>query len=99
MRRKPRRQDALEAYGMMINDLNKIRARIRWIWSNYKDGHFDASVAAIGTNAAIDLARNIIEEISPILKGRSIWDLAKLFYEAVCLHKGFTIAEASDQSF
>jgi hypothetical protein len=91
-------QDALDAYGMMINDLNKIRARIRWIWSNYKDGHFDASAAAIGTNAAIDLARNIIDEVSPAFKGRSIWDLAELFYVAGCLHKGFTIAQVSDQS-
>ncbi|KAH6640159.1 hypothetical protein F5144DRAFT_559536 [Chaetomium tenue] len=89
--------DALDAYGMMINDLNKIRARIRWIWSSYKDGHFDASAAAIGTNTAIDLARNLIAEVSPVFKGHSIWDLAELFYASGCLHKGFTVAQARDQ--
>jgi hypothetical protein len=53
--------DAFSAFGMMVNDLLQLRARIKWIWSNYRDGFFDASVAAIGTNAAIDLARNIID--------------------------------------
>ena len=60
--------DALLAYGMLITDLDKIRTCIRKIWSTYKDGMLDLAAAAVATDTAASLGRNLIEEVSPVLE-------------------------------
>ncbi|KAF7555441.1 hypothetical protein G7Z17_g2142 [Cylindrodendrum hubeiense] len=61
-------EDALVAYTIMVNDLNEIRSYIEWIWSNYRDGHFDLASAAVATNTGIDLARNLMDQVLPIFE-------------------------------
>lgn len=61
-------EDVLCAYTLLVNDLNKIRARIEWIWSNFKAGIFDLPAAALATNTAIDLAHSLIDEVMPLTK-------------------------------
>ncbi|KAK0666605.1 hypothetical protein QBC41DRAFT_397761 [Cercophora samala] len=90
-------EDALVAYTMLMNDLSKIRARISWIWSNYRTGLFDAAAAAIATNSAIDIARNLMEEMLPIFKQHGAWSLTNKFYLACCLRKGYSIMQALDE--
>lgn len=85
-------EDALVAYTMMVNDLNRIRSHIEWIWTNYRDGLFDASTAAVATNTAIDLARNMMEDVVPLFEDHGgNWEVANKFFIMCCLRKGFTV--------
>ncbi|CEI70950.1 hypothetical protein FVEN_g9682 [Fusarium venenatum] len=61
-------EDALVTYTIMVSDLNQIRSYIGWIWSNYRDGHFDLANTAVATNTGIDLARNLIDQVLPIFE-------------------------------
>ncbi|KAL6789520.1 hypothetical protein GGI42DRAFT_337568, partial [Trichoderma sp. SZMC 28013] len=61
-------ENAIVAYTMMMNDLQDNISHIRWIWENYKKGLFTLSGAAVATDTAIDLARNVTEEVTPLFK-------------------------------
>lgn len=85
-------QEVLFAYTLMINDLDKIRARIQWIWTNYRDGSFELVAAAIATNTACDLARNLMEDMAPMFKAHGgAKQIAKRFYVSECIAKGFAL--------
>lgn len=85
-------EEVLFAYTLMINDLIKLRARIEWIWTNYRDGLFELVTAAVATNTACDLARNLMEDMTPMFKayGGAI-EIAKKFYLYQCIVKGFSL--------
>ncbi|KAI1754847.1 hypothetical protein F4782DRAFT_463396 [Xylaria castorea] len=85
-------EHAIFALTNVINDMNCVRAHIQWIWSNYKIGAFDLAAAAIATNTAIDLVRNMMEDIMPLLNshgGLSV--MLRTFHTLQCLMKGWTI--------
>ncbi|KAI1633864.1 hypothetical protein F4809DRAFT_621627 [Biscogniauxia mediterranea] len=85
-------EDLMTALTMLINDLNTIRSRIEWIWSNYRDGYFDLVAAAITTNTAFDLARNLMEEVTPMFKDHGgIWFVLNKFYLLQALRKGHSM--------
>ncbi|KAK3311653.1 uncharacterized protein B0T15DRAFT_482623 [Chaetomium strumarium] len=71
-------------------------ARIRWIWTNYQTGVIDVAVAAIATNAAVDLARDLIEEVLPVFRSHGVWTIAQRFYFACCMARGFDIEHVQD---
>lgn len=52
-------EELIMAVTMVVDDLNRIRHQVQWIWSNLKDGSWDLAAAAVSTNTAIDLAKNI----------------------------------------
>lgn len=83
--------EALFAYCLLINDLRVIRCRIEWIWTNYRDGGFDLVAAAIATNTACDLARNLMDDIEPMFKehGGAVV-VGTRFFVYQCMMKGFT---------
>lgn len=60
--------EVLFAYILMLKDLDKIRCRIKWLWENVRNGISDLTAAALATNTACDLARNMIEDIAPLLE-------------------------------
>ncbi|KAH6652650.1 hypothetical protein BKA67DRAFT_518867 [Truncatella angustata] len=83
-------EDVMYAVGFMVNDLNKIRSRIDWIWSNYKTGIFDLAAAAVATNTAIDLARKIIEDVMPLTEAHGgAWKILNRFYQVQAMLKGW----------
>lgn len=85
-------EEALFAYTLMINDLIKIRARIGWIWANYRDGLSEPASAAVATNTACDLARNLMEDMEPIFKAHGGPDrIASNFYLYQCVANGFSL--------
>ncbi|KAI1859910.1 uncharacterized protein JN550_011829 [Neoarthrinium moseri] len=91
--------DVMYAVGAMVNDLNKIRSRIDWIWSNYKIGVFDLAAAAIATNTAIDLARNLIDEVMPLAETHGgAWGILNEFYQLQARNKGFKTKDIFVQS-
>lgn len=65
--------DAFMACTALVNDLNDIRENVLAIWSvllGHDSGGLDPSIAAVTTNTAIDLARNLIEQVLPILEAQ-----------------------------
>lgn len=88
-------QEVLFAYTLMINDLAKIRARIEWTWTNYRKGSFELVAAAIATNTACDLARNLMEDMAPMFKAHGgAKRIANRFYVSECIAKGFSLVSA-----
>ncbi|KAI0156453.1 hypothetical protein GGR57DRAFT_463469 [Xylariaceae sp. FL1272] len=82
-------EDAMFALGVVIDDMNRVRTRINWIWANYKIGIFDLAAASIATNTAIDLVRNIMEDILPAIeKHGGLHFMLEKFFFAQCLMRG-----------
>lgn len=89
-------EEAIFAFGLMMDDINRIRSYIKWIWSNYRDGVFDLAAAAVATNTGIDLARNLIDQVVPLCKphGGACKIAQKCFYIQAMV-KGFTTDDIS----
>lgn len=85
-------EETLFAYALMIDDLIKIRAKVGWIWANLAGGAFDLAAAAVATNTACDLARNLMEDMCPMFKahGGAI-NIAQKFYLMQCVANGFSV--------
>ncbi|KAL1873478.1 hypothetical protein Daus18300_003841 [Diaporthe australafricana] len=98
-------EDAIFAFALMIDDLNKIRHEIKNIWSNYSDGMCELAAAAVATNTAVDLACNLAEEIDPLLRPHGgFWKITRKFYFTIAATKGLYgplegIAEIASQGF
>ncbi|KAI0402171.1 hypothetical protein F4802DRAFT_577543 [Xylaria palmicola] len=85
-------EHAMFALTSVINDMNRVRAHVRWVWSNYKTGIFELAAAAIATNTAIDLVRNMMEDIIPLLNSHGgLRDMLQSFHIMQCLMKGWTM--------
>lgn len=83
--------EVIFAYSLLMRDLAKIRSRIWWIWVTYRDEPFDAASAAIATNTACDLARNLMEDMAPMLKAHGgAQRVGQIFYAYRCLVEGFS---------
>lgn len=84
-------EEAIFALTALINDMNKVRAHIKWIWSNFKSGLFDLAAAAITTNTAIDLVRNMVADVMPVLAPHGgIGEMLQRFHLLQCLIQGYT---------
>lgn len=98
-------EDAIFAFAMVVHDLNNIRQEIRHIWAGYRDGIFELAAAAVATNTAVELARNVAEEIDPLLRPHGgFWKIARKFYIIVAGAKDFSSlfsvdADAASQKF
>ncbi|KAM4056657.1 hypothetical protein HRG_003526 [Hirsutella rhossiliensis] len=81
-------EDAALAFIMMLEDLNRIRAYIKWIWSN----QFDLAAAAVATNTGLDLARHLMSDVLPLLETHGgAWNMTHKSYIAGCVQKGFGV--------
>ncbi|KAJ8130719.1 hypothetical protein O1611_g2907 [Lasiodiplodia mahajangana] len=84
-------EHAFFAMTTAVNDMNRIRYRIQWIWTNYRAGIFDLTAAAIATNTAIELVRNMLEDILPLLNRHGgAGEMLKHFYVYQCLVNGWS---------
>ncbi|KAJ4418944.1 hypothetical protein N0V85_001243 [Neurospora sp. IMI 360204] len=95
-------EEALFSYTLVMNDLVRIRATIRWIWENYQKGLFDIAAAAVATDTALALARGIIDEAEPNFKNfeKGTWGVQHGFFIGCCLRKGYDINNISpDDAF
>jgi hypothetical protein len=87
-------EDAIFALTALVNNMNQVKSHIQWIWSNYKDGIFDLAAAAITTNTAISLVRNMMEDISPLLKLHGgFGSMLERFHVLQCLVKGWKLSD------
>ncbi|WYZ36123.1 hypothetical protein EsH8_XI_000006 [Colletotrichum jinshuiense] len=88
-------EDVLFAFTVLVNDLDRTRARIEGIWSGVSDGTFDLAAAAVATNTAISVARGMIEEVAPLLDAQDggVSGVLNKFYLMICLQKGYTVEQ------
>ncbi|KAI1317053.1 hypothetical protein F5Y16DRAFT_419947 [Xylariaceae sp. FL0255] len=87
-------EEAFGALTAVINDSNKMRDRVRWIWSNYKTGIFDIATAAIATDAAVGLVGSLMEDVLPLLKQHGgIRNMVGNVYLHQCLAQGWDETE------
>ncbi|KAI1643963.1 uncharacterized protein F4817DRAFT_348063 [Daldinia loculata] len=83
-------EDLYVAVTLLINDINKIRSRIEWIWTNYRDGFFELAACAVTTNTAIDLARKLMEDVVPMFKDHGgLWKVLNQFHIVQVMMKGY----------
>lgn len=92
-------EDAMVALFMLIDDMNKARASIRWVWRNFKDSGLDLVPAAIATNTTIELVRSLLDDVLPLLDAHGgLKHCLEKCYFAKCLMKGFEVEELLNSS-
>ncbi|KAI1827565.1 hypothetical protein F4861DRAFT_529125 [Xylaria intraflava] len=85
-------EHALFALCVVAGDVHEVRNSILRIWSNYKTGDLDLAAAAVATNTAIDLVRNMMEDIQPLIKQNGgIGRVLSMRYALLCFAEGWTI--------
>lgn len=83
--------EVLFAYDLMMRDLSTIRAQIDWIWRTHRDDGLELVAAAIATNTACDLARNLMGDMEPMFKARGgAIEIAHKFFVFRCMVEGFS---------
>lgn len=60
--------DALAAYCMLLHDVATIRDTIKHIWTGVRDGTIDYAAAAIGTDAAVGMIRDLEDTVSSVME-------------------------------
>lgn len=84
--------DMNEAYlvlSLLLHDLNRIRHFIRQIWARFSKSELDLTTVSLTTNTAINLARNLENEIKVIFaKYGGMGMMLPSWYGALCLALG-----------
>ncbi|KAG8410934.1 hypothetical protein J3458_016499 [Metarhizium acridum] len=87
-------EDAFFALVAILNDMDRMRSRVKWIWSNYRAGLFDVTSAAIATNTAIELVRGMMDDVLPIFDTHGGYHrMLQKFYVFQCLDEGFAVED------
>ncbi|KAH6976511.1 hypothetical protein BKA56DRAFT_589718 [Ilyonectria sp. MPI-CAGE-AT-0026] len=81
--------EAVFAFTALLKDLFSLREEIRDLWEDYSNGKLDLAATAVSVNIALELARTMEEEVTPLLVkyGGAITLLPKIF-DAVCQSLG-----------
>ncbi|QPH17623.1 hypothetical protein C2857_002492 [Epichloe festucae Fl1] len=77
------------AFVMLLQDLISLRQEVAALWQAYDDGGISLAAAATSANLAVELARAMEEEISPLLErhGGALTVLSE-FFAAACVAAG-----------
>ncbi|KAM3525183.1 hypothetical protein NHJ13051_004140 [Beauveria bassiana] len=87
-------EDAIFALRVLMNDMNKARASIRSVWEFFKVGGFDVVPAAVTTNTVVELVRNMIEDVLPLIEMHGgLKHCIQRCYMVNCLLNGFSVSE------
>ncbi|KAI3557930.1 hypothetical protein CABS03_00006 [Colletotrichum abscissum] len=80
---------ALFIYTAYLKDLGQLREEILQLWTEYKSGDRDLAAVSIATNTALQLARNMEQEIATSMeKLGGAMETIQMFYEAACAAQG-----------
>ncbi|TGJ80643.1 hypothetical protein E0Z10_g8123 [Xylaria hypoxylon] len=89
--------DSIVTLTIFLNNVNDIRDHLKWVWLNYKNGGFDLAAAAITTNTAIEIVRQMMEDIEPSLKlDDGVGPMIKKIYMLQCLEEGRSMKDIID---
>lgn len=76
------------AFRLLLQDLNRIRSFLTQTWDGYRQGMFGLVPCSLVTNAAIDLARSLEEEIKTNLdRYGGAGKFIDAYYVALCLER------------
>lgn len=82
-------EDAYLVFSLILEDYNKFRTLIHKTWAGFKEGVFDLVSASIMTNTAIDLARRLEEDATPLFdKCEGSERMLQKFWLATCITYG-----------
>ncbi|KAK8036424.1 hypothetical protein PG991_001561 [Apiospora marii] len=86
------RDEAIFAFMTLLGDFAKLRDEVRALWDRYSAKELDLAAVSVATNAAMEFARNMEEDIAPLLKrvGGS---------EVVAQNCHFALCEAAGHDF
>lgn len=88
-------EDAIFAFALMLDDLDKIRAQVGWIWERVRDNSMDMAAAAVATNTACDLARNLSAELEPLFERHGgVIQVASKYNFMQCVMAGHSLVSA-----
>ncbi|KAL2875019.1 hypothetical protein SGCOL_009722 [Colletotrichum sp. CLE4] len=62
--------DAQFVWQLVWKDLYGVLQRVRYMWQQFREGRHELVAVALATNTAIDLARNLVEDITPVLQSQ-----------------------------
>ncbi|OAA72025.1 hypothetical protein LEL_09260 [Akanthomyces lecanii RCEF 1005] len=94
----PSFEDAIFALWVLMDDMNKARANVRSIWSSFKDAGFDVVPAAVTTNTVIELVRNMMEDVVPLIdKHGGLQTCLEKCHMVKCLMKSFSVQDLHNQ--
>ncbi|OHE93159.1 hypothetical protein CORC01_11571 [Colletotrichum orchidophilum] len=62
--------DAQFVWQLVWKDLFAVRQNVRYMWQQLRQGQHELVSVALATNTAIDLARNIVEDVTPVLQSQ-----------------------------
>ncbi|KAG6120723.1 hypothetical protein E4U14_003230 [Claviceps sp. LM454 group G7] len=87
-------EDAFFALTALVNDMNQVKAHIRYMWASYVTGNFDLTAVAVATNTAIDLVRNLMEDVEPLLEAHGgLRIMLTQLYAMDCMAEGMNPKE------
>ncbi|KAJ4385057.1 hypothetical protein N0V85_008287 [Neurospora sp. IMI 360204] len=86
------RSDALAAYCMLFQDVTIIRRAIVEIWTGVRNGTTDYVAAAMATDAAVGMIRDIEDTVASVMKPHGgISFIMRLFHVVRCRNRGFRV--------
>jgi hypothetical protein len=60
-------REAVVAWELLVTDLQDIRQQIMLIWQDHRNDTIDLGAAAVATNIAVSMARQMIAQVQPLL--------------------------------
>lgn len=81
-------EGAFLAFVIMMDDVCRLRSMVKWIWKNYLGGHIELASASLATNTAMELARDLMEEVMPLLSQYDTVSLIVIHFKHLCRSRG-----------
>ncbi|KAK8235720.1 hypothetical protein HDK90DRAFT_466052 [Phyllosticta capitalensis] len=85
------------AFKLLVEDVHSIRKAVKEIWAGYGGGKYRSVAAALATNTAIDFARGLEEDISPVIE--KYGGFKKIYigwWHAICNTQGHGVNERQE---
>lgn len=93
-------EEALFALWTLMDDMNKARASIGSVWDSFKTGGLDMVPAAVTTNTVIELVRNMMEDVLPLVEMHGgLENCIERCYMIKCLLNTFPQSELTEVTF
>ncbi|KAK7968802.1 hypothetical protein PG988_007875 [Apiospora saccharicola] len=61
-------EEAIFAFMTLLADFGKLRDEVKVLWDKYSAKELDLAAVSVATNAAMEFARNLEEDMAPLLK-------------------------------
>lgn len=82
-------EDACLAFQTLFEDSMSLRSRISGLWNGYKSGAIHLAAASVAANTAINLVRQMEEDVAPLIKKHGgFLRFINAFYVATCIGQG-----------